>query len=377
MNQRKRLIKILRLEQADRVPITDFGYWEKTIERWHKEGLPAQVKDNKDVENYLSLDRCCVENYLEVPRTHYFGVFLPLLNEKIIDEDESTITKIDSYGVTLRQSKKKDSIPQYIRFPVQKMEDFEKLKPRMDGKDPRRYPPDWSEKAKIINTREEPVNLFVPGFFGHSRNLMGLENLSVAYYLQPDLVRAIAEYHVQFILDAYERALNDLDIDLVIIWEDMAYKNGSLISPSCFKEFMTPYYKEITSFFNSKGVKAILVDCDGDMKELIPLFIEAGVGGFFPCEIQSGSDPVIIREEYPKIILIGGIDKRALAAGRQAIDRELEKIDILLKKGGYVPTLDHRVPPDVNFESYKYYCDRKRSIILNPRRRTYYSFHKR
>lgn len=367
MDQRERLTATLNFDQTDRLPMMDFGYWEQTIEDWQKEGMPRQVENQKDVENYLSLDRCCFDTHLEVPQVNYKGAFFPLFEETIIDEDEKTVTKIDSYGVTLRESKKKNSVPKYIRFPVEKKEDFEKLKLRLDGKNPRRYPPDWSEQAKVINTREEQVGLFILGFFGHPRNLMGLENLSLAYYLQPDLVRSIAEHHVHFTFDAYERALNELEIDFVTIWEDMAYKNGPLISPSCFREFMMPYYREVTAFLKSKGVKKILVDSDGDIKKLVPLFIEAGVDGLYPCEIQPGSDPVIIREQYPRIALLGGINKRALAAGKEAIDKELEKINILARKGGYVPMVDHRVPPDVSFENYRYYCERRREIIMNSR----------
>lgn len=145
MNQRERLTATLNFDQTDRLPMMDFGYWEQTIENWQKEGMPPQVENQKDVENYLSLDRCCFDTHLEVPQVNYKGAFFPLFEEKIIDEDEKTVTKIDSYGVTLRESKKKNSVPKYIRFPVEKMEDFRKLKPRLDGKNPRRYPPDWSE----------------------------------------------------------------------------------------------------------------------------------------------------------------------------------------------------------------------------------------
>ncbi len=53
--------------------------------------------------------------------------------------------------------------------------------------------------------------------------------------------------------------------------------------------------------------------------------------------------------------MIGGVDKRALAAGRQAIDAEIAHLRPLLQEGGYVAWCDHFVPPDVSLDDYLYY----------------------
>ena len=65
-----------------------------------------------------------------------------------------------------------------------------------------------------------------------------------------------------------------------------------LVSPTIFEEFMMPYYKKVVAYFKEMGVKAVFVDSDGNVEQLLPLFIEAGVDGIYPCEVQSGSDPV-------------------------------------------------------------------------------------
>ena len=59
-----------------------------------------------------------------------------------------------------------------------------------------------------------------------------------------------------------------------------------------------------------------------------------------------------------------GIDKRVLARGKDAIDRELDRVmPAMVKRGGYYPTCDHGVPYDVSFENYMYY--RKRVTEMN------------
>jgi len=158
--------------------------------------------------------------------------------------------------------------------------------------------------------------------------------------------------------------VREVELDFASWWEDMCFNKGPLISPRMFDEFMVPRYKKITDFLKQHGVTINIVDCDGNINELVPLWLKAGVNCMFPLEIAAGSKPEVLREKYGReVLLMGGIDKRALAAGKEAIDRELEKIPPLIEQGGYIPHVDHRVPPDVSYENYLYYIKRKREII--------------
>ncbi|MCP4165953.1 MAG: hypothetical protein GY759_08690 [Chloroflexi bacterium] len=48
-------------------------------------------------------------------------------------------------------------------------------------------------------------------------------------------------------------------------------------------------------------------------------------------------DIVKVRKDFPRLQIYGGLDKRALALGRHAIDTELEyKLPPLLRQGGYL-----------------------------------------
>jgi len=59
----------------------------------------------------------------------------------------------------------------------------------------------------------------------------------------------------------------------------------------------------------------------------------------------------------------GGVDKRALAAGPDAIDRELERIRPAVEAGGCIPAVDHSVPPDVSWENFQYYLKRRAELL--------------
>jgi uroporphyrinogen decarboxylase len=97
------------------------------------------------------------------------------------------------------------------------------------------------------------------------------------------------------------------------------------------------------------------------------LWIEGGVTGFYPVERAAGMDVAELRHRYGRNLrLIGGIDKRAMAAGPAAIDAELLQVAPVVADGGYIPWCDHLVPPDVPFVHYMYYVNRMKEMTLDP-----------
>ena len=111
-------------------------------------------------------------------------------------------------------------------------------------------------------------------------------------------------------------------------------------------------------------MRVILVDSDGNLDELIPLFLEAGLTGIWPVEVQAGNDLLEIRSRYPRLRILGGIDKLKIARGREAIDRELEdKMPFMLARGGYIPHLDHLTHPDISWPDFHYYRNRLKEYV--------------
>ena len=72
-----------------------------------------------------------------------------------------------------------------------------------------------------------------------------------------------------------------------------------------------------------------------------------------------------LRRRYGRQLrLMGGIDKRAMAAGPGAIDAELARVVPLLREGGFIPWCDHHVPPDVSLANYQYYVRRVQDLSV-------------
>jgi hypothetical protein len=151
-------------------------------------------------------------------------------------------------------------------------------------------------------------------------------------------------------------------VDLAWWWEDMCYNRGPLISPRIFRDLMVPRYHRITEALRMRGIEINVLDCDGRINELVPGWLEAGINCMFPLEVAH-TDAYALRSEFPSVLLLGGVDKIALIAGKQAIDAEMKRLRPLVDLGRYVPCVDHRVPPDVTYDNYLYYLEAKERLL--------------
>ncbi len=358
MNTRERFVKWMHFKDVDRPPWWELWYWQETLDRWYKEGLPEDVH---------------LLEYFGVDRRDDIGVkvgLFPLFKEETIEETEEYRIFRDNEGVIRKEFKgdhAKSTMPQFLRFPIETRADFEELKKRLNPYSPARYPLWWEEKKKMWKTRDYPVSIFVGSLFGWIRDWMGFERVALTLYDDIEFIEDMMEFLTWHILTVIKKAVEEVDIDYAVFWEDMAYKSGPLISPTHFKKLMLPRYKKITKFLREQDIDVILVDCDGNISLLIPLWLEGGLSGVYPVERAAGMDPVLLRKQYGKeLLIIGGMDKRALAEGREEIDKELEQLSYLFGfGGGYIPWCDHLIPPDVPFENYIYYLNRMKEISLD------------
>jgi hypothetical protein len=175
---------------------------------------------------------------------------------------------------------RKDSstLPQVLAWPVGSREDWEQLKAeRLQISIEGRLPPDWSEQVRQYPDRTWPLILGGPflGVFSSLRTLIGFENLMYAFFDTPDLVHDILAHLTELWLALFEEVLAQTDVDAAYFWEDMSYKSGSMVSPRIFRAFLQPVYRRITDFFRAHGIDIILLDTDGSVWDLIPLFWRA------------------------------------------------------------------------------------------------------
>ncbi len=166
-----------------------------------------------------------------------------------------------------------------------------------------------------------------------------------AYYCRKD-----PEYILKLVNDRKQAQLNILDelkkYNPVVVFggDDMGQKGRPMLSPALYKKFFKDAYAEIfTKVHEELGAKIFNHSC-GNIVELLPEAIEAGLDGWQSLEPASLIDHAAVKKKYPNFILCGGLDSREISFGSRESLRNHVKTQIqkMGEGGGYIigPTHD-------------------------------------
>ena len=260
-------------------------------------------------------------------------------------------------------------MPEYVDHPVKDLKSWdEKCLWRMDPSNPQRLPKilKTMANAAAVAAEGQIICANLVGGYMYLRSLIGPVDLLYMFYDNPELIRRCMEAWFLLADGVYAAMQKEIVFDEVFIAEDICYNHGSLISSDMMREFLFPYYEQLLSNIKARQLDKtrflhFRVDTDGFSDPVIPLYKELGMDYLSPFEAASLCDVVRTGKEYPELLILGGFDKRILAAGKDSIDREVDRImPAMVKRGGYIPTCDHGVPHEVSFENYLHY--RKRML---------------
>ena len=358
MNTRERFIRTLTGKDVDRLPfIKVFGEPNEIMPAWELE----QPGLSKNIDSILQFEGVRRGWARTTVNCHLSRRGEPV----ILEENETRLLRRFADGMVQIVQKSGDFHAQAIEFPVKNRADWERVKANhLQADDPSRFPKNWADCVKGYKGRDYPLQLTHGGVYGFARTVMGDEALSYAMYDTPELVHAIMDEYTDMVLTIWGRMVQEVDFDLIECWEDMASKNGTLISPDMFREFMRPNYQRVAAFAREHKIELILVDSDGRIDELAPLMLEAGVTTMYPFEVGAGCDADTVRNQCPTLGMLGGLAKEAMIYGRAAIDREMERARHLISLGRLIPGPDHFVQADVCWANYRYFHERLREVVM-------------
>ena len=369
MTDLERFLAAMEYRPVDRVPNHELGVWPQTIERWKTEGMP---------EDKLRFDWFAQEQYFGFDRREFIPVdfdMIPRFETEVLERDDRYEVIRSPKGIVTRAlidgtvGGGRMCMDQYLKFPVETLDDFRELQKRYEADLPTRYPADWREKLLPLWRNRDHVlvlgrNCAACGFYWRAREWMGTENLSYAWYDQPDLAHSMMEFYADFTIEVARPILAETDVEYFNLNEDFAGKGGPLLGPETFKRFVYRPMKRLVEFFKSHGTRYVTLDSDGNIEALIPLLMDVGIDAIWPLERAADMDPSRIRKKFGKNLrLFGGLDKREIAKGPDAIDVHLRELAPLVEEGGFVPTVDHTVPPDISWDNICCYMDAKRRLL--------------
>ncbi len=341
----------------------EFGFF-MCIEAW-RERYPELR--GQDIEVYCGLEPYTMFNLGQLGWCE--AAFTPVFDTQVIEDHGSHELVRDSAGrkVLYFKDRRMGFMPEYVDHPVKDRQTWEEnVKWRLNPESPERYAdlPARMGKAQACAAKGWMICQNLIGGYMYLRSLIGPGDLLYMFYDRPDLIHDCMQQWFMLTDAVTARHQTCVTIDELFMAEDICYNHGALISPEMMREFLLPYYQQLITNICSRQLDRtrrlhLQIDTDGWAVPVIPIYKQLGMDVMSPFEVASGCDVVDIGRRYPDLIMHGGIDKRVLASGPEAIDREMDRIlPVLHARGGFCPTCDHGVPEEVSLANYLHYRHR-------------------
>jgi uroporphyrinogen decarboxylase len=340
MTSKERVQAALSLREPDRIPMHD-SPWSSTIERWRKEGMPADA----NVADHFGFEMLDIGADTS-----------PMCERETLEETEDRITYRTAYGGIRRDRKDLASVPEVIESPVKTRDDWERIKPKLVVSEARL---DWEAAAKTYDkaqTEQKYLSYGAAVGYDKIQSYVSSEQLLMLTATDPDWVIDMYETDAQLAMDCYDMIVaRGFDFDGAFLYCDMGWRGGMLFSPKAYRETSQHVFKGLCDHFkrDRPDMKVLLHSC-GHVAPIIPDLIEAGIDCIQPLEVKAGMDLVALKREYgDRIAFMGGIDVRAMAAGGTRLEEEIaSKVPIAKAGGGYIYHSDHSVPDNVSYSNY-------------------------
>lgn len=348
MTSKERLKTVLAHAIPDRVPLGEFSvvYWPETLVRWKNEGAP------EDLTSYYGLDRI-----------ELFGFDSSLqLPVETIEKSEKYHIYRNSDGVAIKEwiSAEEYSPPSRIDCLVKDWDSWLSVKDRLTVEQSRIGPGmmaaynQYSADDKFVAISPiEPMWFLIEVITGFE---IGLPLLMAEKELANDIMTTFTD----FTIDMCQLSVDSgAKFDALWFFSDLCYKNGMLFSPKCYREMLLPLHKRFKEWCDFQNIP-MLLHCDGDVREFIPLLIEAGFDAIQPLEARCGNDVRELKKLYgADIVFFGNISADVIAYGSDDDIEEEVRTKVLAAKqgGGYIYHIDHSVPPTISFERYSLVID--------------------
>ena len=354
----ERMNAALSHKEPDRVPISDF-FWGSFVRNWQKEfNLAANVSPY----DYYDLDWI-----VTVPNMDPH-----IRNFETIREDDKEVVVRTGFDATLR--KKFDlPMPEPIDWEVNTIEKLEAFV-FDDPADKRRFfsagdnqiggvgdgftrnSPPWVDTVKAIHENFPVYGSIVESsecltrLIGQLNTMMWIGEYPERFGQQ---ILRIGKFYIESLVAQIEAA--DGLLDGMVIWGDVAYRNGMFFSPDYWRTYFKPTVKAMIEICHRNNLPVIYHGC-GNVMSILPDFIEMGLDAYNPLEAKAGLDVVELRKKFNhRLAFCGNSNIQIWEDG----DPDKVRHEVLRKLhaargGGIIFQSDHSVSSNVSPQTYDY-----------------------
>lgn len=339
----------LRRQQPDRMPRCEQSYWPETLARWRQEGMPdatpAELFELDAFRNYG------LDHSLRLPT-------------ETLEQTQEWVLDRDADGVVHKRWLNSYHAPAQVDFLIKTRADWERYRERL-AFDPSRVSEGVKQAIAHCNEAGEFCTVSPGEPVWWALTLLGMENALLTLAADPDFFCDIMQAQADLALQLMRHLLAEgYRPDGVLYSSDLCFSNGMLFSPASYRAHMQHYHRAMAQLCHEHDLFLIL-HCDGDVRNFVPLVVEAGFDCLEPLEARTGTD---VRELKPRygdhLSFFGNINMDILATG----DRDLIRHEVTTKiaaakpGGGYIHQSDHSVPPTISYADYCYWMELAREL---------------
>ena len=360
MTDRERFSRQMHYQSIDRSFNMEFGYWEENFSEWNIFAHNG-IKNNAEADSFFNFDTIKSIGGLNFMHPPFEEKEIEVRdNKRIIINSEGLLAEVPLEGAG-------SSIPHYLKSSVEGPDDWKKLKEeRFSLQHPGRIIDIEALKQNLPpdESRDFPLGINCGSMIGKIRDMLTFEGLAYAIYDYPEMVEDMVETCCQLVEHSLDQLLAAFHFDFASGWEDICFNKGPITGVDFFRDVVMPRYKRISKKLHSHDIDIWYTDCDGDVRPILPYFLEGGINCLFPYEVNSCTHPGELLDQYQgQLRIMGGVDKMVLGQGRGAIKSYMETLEKYVVRGGFIPFCDHRCPPNVKPEDYIYYLDLKEKMF--------------
>jgi uroporphyrinogen-III decarboxylase len=219
-----------------------------------------------------------------------------------------------------------------------------------------RYSPPWIETVRSL-WPDFPVYASMIECSECMTRLIGPQNHLTWITMEPERMGAVLRRVGQFYLDCVKAAIDAAKpwLDGLVIWGDVAHKQGTLMNPAYWRAFYKPWIKAMADYAHSQGLDVIYHGC-GNIQSIFQDYIDIGIDAVHPLEAKAGMDAIDLRRRFGhQIGLCGNSDIQVWESGDfNAIRREVLRKLNAAQGGGFIFQSDHSVSSSVSGHAYDF-----------------------
>jgi uroporphyrinogen decarboxylase len=341
MSPRERFLAALRVQPTDRVPIWD---WVNNPALYqHALGQTPKYYDGRLAARLslaLGLDACWVPD----------GGFMGLPSARWQWQDDARYTDEWDTGYQIGAGSWPLAFP--IRHPIHNADGWNHLCARLPDPDASRRS-DFARDALVEAKQEIAVVAGIRGPFSSAWMLMGLEQMSLALFEQPNLLNDVLRVTADFWTRCGLRLIEQ-GVDAIVVHDDQGSNDATIFAPARFRQFILPHLKREIETLRATGAPIILHSC-GNINAILPDLVGTGIAGLNNLQRAARMDLRAVKAQYGgALCLIGNVDATGLlptATSAQVEQAVIECLEIGAPGGGYILATDHSFHEGIPIEN--------------------------